>query len=127
MSLATLFNNRTMAIKSYDTALIKSKSYDISEMDSDEAAPIIAQLTKLKKDAIEAARAYSEELDKTNASDAEKNLERDLLLHLSAAGGRRRRSSTPRKSSSSRRSRSTKRRTTSRKQQKRRRGSRRAH
>lgn len=126
MSLATLFNNRTNAIKSYKDALT-SKRYDISEMGSDDAAPIITELTALKKSAIEAATSYSEALEQNNASDTDKIQARDVLHNLSTAGGRRRRSSTPRKSSSSRRSRSTKRRTASRKQQKRRRGSRRAH
>ena len=126
MSLADLLNNRNTAIKTYKDVLTSKRS-DISEMGSDEADPIIAQLTKLKNDAIEAATSYSEALEQTNASDTDKIQARDVLRNLSTAGGRRRRSSTPRKSSSSRRSRSTKRRTTSRKQQKRRRGSRRAH
>ena len=126
MSLADLLNNRNTAIKTYNDALT-SKRYDISEMGSDEAAPIIAELTALKKAAIEAATSYSEALEQNNASDTDKIQARDVLRNLSTAGGRRRRSSTPRKSSSSRRSRSAKRRTTSRKQQKRRRGSRRAH
>jgi len=127
MSLENLLAARDIAIKAYDTEFIKNKSNDISEMDSEEADSIIKQLTKLKNDAIAAAKAYSEELDKTTASDDDKLVARDLLRNLSAAGGRRRRSSTPRKTSSSCRRRSTKRRATSRKQQKRRRGSRRAH
>ena len=126
MSLADLLNNRNTAIKTYKDALT-SKRYDISEMGSDEAAPIIAELTALKNTAIEAATSYSEALEQNNANDAVKIQARDVMRELSTAGGRRRRSSTPRKSSSSRRSRSTKRRTASRKQQKRRRGSRRAH
>lgn len=126
MSLVDLLNNRNTAIKTYKDALT-SKRYDISEMGSDEAAPIIAELNALKKTAIEAATLYSEALDRTSENGEDRIQARDVLRKLSTAGGRRRRSSTPRKSSSSRRSRSTKRRTASRKQQKRRRGSRRAH